>query len=68
MDLSLLYKLGNADVNIMQRVSELGKSFEKESEELLNQNYALVERLAQTLLEEDILSGSEIMEVLKESV
>ena len=67
LDMSILREqaLINSD-DIAKRLSEMSKIVYKDTFDMLNSNYELVEVLANKLLEEETLSGDEIKELLDE--
>lgn len=65
IDLEVLNSGFNTTDELRERVSELSKQFYEETYTLLKDNYSLVEKLAQKLLEEKTMSGDEITEFLE---
>lgn len=55
------------DDNILERVQKLAKDLYKQTEELLSENYSLVRILAESLLENETLSGNDIMTILEDN-
>lgn len=53
------------DDNTLERVQKIAKTLYNSTEELLKKSYNLVEVLAESLLENETLSGTEITELLK---
>lgn len=64
VDLKQLYSNDVEVDRFSLRVMEMGKSYEKQAEDELSKNYELVERLAQALSENEIMTGSEIEKLL----
>ena len=64
IDLKQLYSKDIDIDNISSRVMEMGKTYEKQAEDELSKNYELVERLAKALSEKEIMTGSEIENLL----
>lgn len=64
VDLKQLYSHDVEVDKFSSRVMEMGKSYEKQAEDELSKNYDLVERLAQALSENEIMTGSEIEKLL----
>lgn len=52
--------------NLLKRVTALGKEYEAQAEKRLRDKFYLVERLANKLLENEIMNGNEIYELLSQ--
>ena len=66
IDMSVMHKDSLIkDDNTLERVQKIAKTLYNSTEELLKKNYNLVEVLAESLLENETLSGTEITELLK---
>lgn len=64
IDMQVILNKKSLGENLMKRVTELGKDYENQTEKLLRDKFYLVERLAQKLLEDEIMNGNEIDELL----
>ena len=68
IDMSVMHKDSLIkDDNTLERVQKIAKTLYNSTEELLRKSYNLVEVLAESLLENETLSGNEITELLRDN-
>lgn len=66
VDLKLLHSKDISADNLGLRITETAKNFEKQAEAILLKNYEMVEKLANTLFEKEIMTGNEVYKLLSE--